>query len=51
MLYLTRKYKNAVSQSNFFRSEKRTSTGKIDDFIELVTLFKRLDKSGRVSVN
>ena len=45
----TKIYKNAVSQSNFYRSEKEHRTGKIDDFNELATLFERLDKSRRVS--
>ena len=44
-------YENAVSQSNFYRSENEHLTGKIDGFSELATLVERLDKSGRVSFN
>ena len=42
-------YKNAVSQSKFYRSEKGYLTWKIDGFNGLAALFERLDKSGKVS--
>ena len=38
---------NATSHSKFLLEHL---TGKIDGFHELVTLFKRLDKSGRVGL-
>ena len=44
-------YKNCVSQSNFYRSEKEHLNGKIDVFNGLATLFEQFDKSGRVSFN
>ena len=44
-------YENAVSQSNFHRSEKEHLSRKIDGFKRLAAVFERLDKSGRVSFN
>ena len=44
-------YENAVSHSNFNGAEKEQLTWKIYGFNRLVTLFERLDKSGRVRID